>query len=102
MDKRRKPVPSHQKQSEKDRLGKKGEAFERKRHSDDRARFFHETRPEQTELEREHRSRYRADREKNGRAARPSLGQFQKNRTAGEKIKRFRNGHQHREANSHG
>jgi hypothetical protein len=59
-------------------VSKKGEAFQRKRHPDDRAGFFHKTWPEQTELERKLRSRHGAHRKKNGCAARPSFAQFRK------------------------
>ena len=56
MHQRRQTLPPHQIQAEENRLGEKRETLERKRHPDDRARFFHEAWPQQTELKREHRS----------------------------------------------
>src|SRR4029453_14714127 len=92
--------PPHQKQAEENRLREKREAFQRKWHSNDRAGLFHESWPKQTELERQHRSRNRTLCKKKGGAVGPSLSQFQKYRAASAKITRFRNGHQHRQANS--
>src|ERR1700704_5867577 len=102
MNKRRKTLPSHQIQAEKNRLSEKREALERKGHSNYRSGFFHKRRPEQAELKREHRSRHRADGEKNGCTARPSFCQLQENRATGAKIKRFGDHHQNGQANSNG
>ncbi len=102
VQQRRQPVTTVEKHAEEDRLGKKREAFEGKRHPDDRARLRHEARPEQTELERQHGAGDRADREENRHAFCPPLAQFEIHRLARAEPRPLGQHHQQRQPDAQG
>ena len=56
-------IPAVEIDADENRLDEESEALGRKRDPDDRSGLLHELRPEQTELERQRRSRDGADRE---------------------------------------
>ena len=93
-------LPPVQVHAEEDRLEKEGEALERERNPDDRPGEPHETGPQQAELEREHRSRDRTDREEDGRSLRPPVRQLQEHAVASAVPTPFRDHHhqRHRDA----
>src|SRR6185312_8681440 len=80
---RRDALPTIEIHTEENRLGEKREALERKGHADDGARESHEARPQQAELEADHRPRYRADGEEDGRAFGPTLRELEIHRVTG-------------------
>jgi hypothetical protein len=70
-------VPPVEIDPEEDGLEEEGESLERERHPDQRTGVPHEARPEQAELEREHRARDRADGEQHRRALRPAVREIE-------------------------
>ena len=74
--------PAVEVDAEEDGFGEEREPFEGERHPDDRAGVLHEAWPEETQLERQDRSRDGADGEENRGALRPPLGQLEVVRVA--------------------
>ena len=81
VDRRADAFPAVQIHPKKNGFEKEGETLERKGHPDDRPGERHEPRPQQTELEREHRSGHRADREQNRAPSCPEFGKLEVFRT---------------------
>jgi hypothetical protein len=69
-------IPAVEVERQEDRLDEEGEALEAERHADDAAGEFHEPRPEQPELEREHRAGDGADAEGHREGLRPGAGEL--------------------------
>ncbi len=93
---RRDPVPAVEIDPEEDGLGEEGKALQRERHPDDPAGVLHELRPQQDQLEGQHRSRDGADREQDRGPFRPPLGQLEIDPVAGLLPTPLRDDHQHR------
>ena len=71
------PPPAEDVDRDEDRLGEEEEPFERERHPERLAPLAHEPRPEQPELEAQHRAGDRADGERHRHVLRPALGEQQ-------------------------
>ena len=93
-------IPTIEVDPEEDGFGEKREALERERHSDDSARVFHESRPEETELEREHGAGDGAHGEEDGGAPRPAPREVQIDRLTAPKMQAFGDGHEQRHADA--
>lgn len=89
-------LPAVQIDAEEDGLEKEREAFERERHPDERASALHEARPQEAELEAQHRAGDRADREQDRRALRPSMREIQVNGVAAFRVEILGDDHEHR------
>ena len=79
MSARADALPAVKIDAKEDRFGEERETFERERHPDNRARIVHKTGPQQTQLERQHRTGDRADGKEYRRALRPTLRKLQVN-----------------------
>ena len=75
---RRQPAPAEDIDRDEDRFGKEEHTLEPEWHAERRTPLAHKPRPQQAELEAQHRTRHRAHRERHGHVLRPALGQHQR------------------------
>jgi hypothetical protein len=78
MRPRRQPAPTEDIDRDEDRFGEEEDTLEPERHAEGRTPLAHEPRPQQAELEAQHRAGHRAHRERHGHVLRPALGQHQR------------------------
>ena len=71
-------LPAEDVDGDEDRLGEEEQPLERERDPERLAPLAHEPRPQQPELEAQHRAGHRADRERDRHVLRPPLGQEQR------------------------
>ena len=72
------PPPAVDVDGDEDRLGEEEQALERERDAERLAPLAHELRPQQPELERQHRAGHRADGERDRHVLRPALREQQR------------------------
>ena len=89
-------IPAVQVDAQEDRFGEEREPLEGERHADDRPGELHEARPQEAQLERQHRSRDGTDREQDGGPLRPQLGEVEIDRVSGHLPAPLRHDHEDR------